>query len=465
MTYQGTRLSWTLDPLEALRRWPVDRRVLMPHSGRPDPKWSRYTLLAGADGAYRFRINEQGEGISEWVGEPGGCPGLGDNWTHRPLRDLQRVLADRASLWVGYLGYDLGRYIEKLPSKAADDRGWPCVQFQRCPGWLAHDNLTGDWYACGNWRNGPVDGMPDLPSLPIQPRRFHAETPVPLINQQAYERSVARALEYIAAGDIFQVNLTQRFTARCAGDPRKLYDALAQHSPAWYGAYLELTGASGSTDQPEPSRVMASTSPELFFALDAERNVITRPIKGTRPASMDPQELLASAKDEAELTMIVDLLRNDLGRVCDYGSVRVPEPRVIETHPTVHHTTATVTGRLHARMTLIDLIRAVMPGGSITGAPKVRAMQIIDELEPVRRGPYTGAIGYILGDTACFNIAIRTMLIETDAVGCGRVDYSVGGGIVAESTPGGEYRESLDKAVAMTTALAACGEQQTTRVV
>jgi len=218
---------------------------------------------------------------------------------------------------------------------------------------------------------------------------------------------------------------------------------------------MELSGCDGGGT---PGRAVVSTSPELFFRLDRDGAVTTRPIKGTRPASADPEELLGSAKDAAELTMIVDLLRNDLGRVCDYGSVRVPEARVLETHPTVHHTTATVTGKLHPSKTVSDLLKAVMPGGSITGAPKVRAMQIIDELEPVRRGPYTGAIGYIQGGTACFNIAIRSMLVESDEQGAGRVDFGVGGGIVADSTPADEYHETLHKASAMMTALKACRE-------
>lgn len=474
--FPGTNLPWTLSPLEALRRWPIGQRVVMLHSGRPEARWSRYTLLARADGAYRFVADEAGGtrgaggtggtggGRSEWVGDADSCPVQIDQFKHRPLHDLGQVLADRDALWVGYLGYDLGRYIEKLPSVAKDDRGWPIVQMQRCPGWLVHDNVTGQWRACGVWRDLKRGGVPDLPTLPVNEARFHADTPKPLIDRAAHERAIASAIEYIAAGDVFQVNLTQRFTAPCNGNPRALYDTLARQSPAWYGAYLELETSQNGENTQQPARTIACNSPELFFSLDEQRNVTTRPIKGTRPASADPRELLNSAKDHAELTMIVDLLRNDLGRVCAYGSVQVPEPRVIESHPTVHHTAATVTGKLHPSKTLIDLLRAVMPGGSITGAPKVRAMQIIDELEPVRRGPYTGAIGYIHRDTACFNIAIRTLLIENgtdDAFrGRGHVDYSVGGGIVADSTPAGEYQESLDKAQAMMRALAASQKPQ-----
>jgi len=476
MWHDGDPLDWQLSPAEALRRWPRDQSVLMLHSGRPDPKWSRYTFLTRPTGAYRYAIGPDGAGRSQWLGDPAGNPDVPASapdvsrrntpggWSHRPLKDLRRVLADRDSMWVGYLSYDLGRFIETLPDRARDDRHWPIVQMHRCPGWLIHDNQTHRWRACGDWRGRiqaetpgetPGAGVPDLPSLPEQPYCFHAEPAEPEVDRQTYEAKVAKALDYIAAGDVFQVNLTQRFTSSCTGDPRALYHKLAETSPAWYGAYMELLA-----DKNEPKRTIACTSPELFFSLDEDRNVVTRPIKGTRPADVDPRELLKSAKDAAELTMIVDLLRNDLGRVCAYGSVRVPEPRVIETHPTVHHTTATVTGTLHPSKTLIDLIRAVMPGGSITGAPKVRAMQIIDELEPVRRGPYTGAIGYIHDNTACFNVAIRTLLCETGSNGEGRVDYAVGGGVVADSTPHGEYQESLDKAAAMLNALNACGVRQ-----
>ncbi len=456
MPQEGTELDWNLDPLGAMRRWPADQPLLMLHSGRADARWSRYTLLTSPRGAYSFGVDEHDQGRSVWLGERSGCPVKMDAWVNQPMRDLGKVLTDREALWVGYLGYDVGRYIERLASRAVNDRDWPVVQMHRCPGWLVHDNLTGSWRACGLWCEGVSAGMPDLPNLSANTYRFDADRPQPLITREAYESAVARALEYIAAGDIFQVNLTQRFSAGCKGEHRGLYDALARRSPAWYGAYLELTGHNGEGGR----QAIACTSPELFFSLDNDRTVTTRPIKGTRPAHVDPEELLRSAKDTAELTMIVDLLRNDLGRVCDYGSMRVPEPRVIESHPTVHHTAATVTGKLHPSKSVIDLLKAVMPGGSITGAPKVRAMQIIDELEPVRRGPYTGAIGYIRGDTACFNIAIRSMLIQTDAQGAGRVDYGVGGGIVADSTPGSEYQETLDKAAAMNAALQTCTEAQ-----
>ncbi|MCK4602830.1 MAG: anthranilate synthase component I family protein, partial [Phycisphaerae bacterium] len=200
---------------------------------------------------------------------------------------------------------------------------------------------------------------------------------------------------------------------------------------------------------------VVSSSPELFLRLRGDR-VITRPIKGTRPRVGSPEadeaakaDLLASPKDNAELAMIIDLLRNDLGRVCSFGSVRVTEPCRLETHPTVFHLVGTVEGRLRDGVGPAELLRATFPGGSITGAPKIRAMEIIDELEPSARGVYTGCIGHVGADGACeWNIAIRTIVCDG-----GEAYVQVGGGIVADSSPDGEYDETLDKARAMLEAI------------
>jgi para-aminobenzoate synthetase component 1 len=193
-----------------------------------------------------------------------------------------------------------------------------------------------------------------------------------------------------------------------------------------------------------------SASPECFYEVRGNR-IVTRPIKGTRPRGATPEdderlreELRTSVKDRAELTMIVDLERNDLGRVCEYGSVRVTAPMEVETFAQVHHLVASIEGTLRPNASPIDVIRALFPGGSITGAPKIRAMQIIDELETNRRGVYTGAIGFISPNATSFNIAIRTILLEGD-----RVSYQVGGGIVADSDPLAEYEETLHKGAAI----------------
>ena len=239
------------------------------------------------------------------------------------------------------------------------------------------------------------------------------------------------------------MNLSQRFSLPLLEHPAALYARLRRQSPAWYGACLAYDDFA-----------ILSNSPELFLRVtprdDGSRRVVTRPIKGTRPRAegMD-RELLDSVKDGAELNMIVDLERNDLGRVCEIGSVRVTERRTVEAHPTVYHGVATVEGVLRDDVTFVDLLRAAFPGGSVTGAPKIRAMQIIEELEPVRRGPYCGAIGYLAADGSMeFNVAIRTMVVKG-----GLVHIPVGGGIVADSDPAAEYEETLVKARAMFDAL------------
>lgn len=325
--------------------------------------------------------------------------------------------------WVGYLGYDLGRWFERLPSRAADDLHLPLFTFVLGTGDAAHRE------------------DPPSPSLvPVSDPRVPATSN---FTKPAYLAAVQRAIDYIAAGDIFQVNLSQRFSAPCSLSPASLLDRLRQGGGAWYGALLDFG-----------SFAVVSNSPELFLRVaplpDGTRRVVTRPIKGTRPRSPGmAEELLRSEKDQAELNMIIDLERNDLGRVCRVGSVRVTEPRTIEPHPTVHHGVATVEGVLRDGVSLVDLLRATFPGGSITGAPKIRAMEIIDELEPTRRGPYCGAIGWIGPNGRLeLNVAIRTATLA-DSV----AHVPVGGGIVADSTPDLEYAETLVKARALFTAL------------
>jgi len=443
-----------VDPLELLGRLDASRRWLLLHSGRHHAQWASRSILGSPSGTYRFEMiaDEGGRvpvGRSRWSG-PAGILSP-EQFTNDPFDDLRRVLkaTPTGAQWIGYLSYDLGRFIERLPARAVDDRGWPLIQLELCENAWVHDTQGGSW-------QGGCEALEHLIAEPrgVEAGGFVASNLRSVFDPQAYERAVARTIDYIGAGDIFQANLAQRFTADFAGDfphaARALYQRMAEVSPAWFGAYLELAPDEGS----HVRRAIASISPELFLRLDEAGNVVTRPIKGTRPASVSAEVLRASAKDTAELNMIVDLLRNDLGRVCRFGSVRVPEARSIESHPTVHHGVATVTGRLRAEADVVDLLRATLPGGSITGAPKVRAMEIIDELEPVRRGPYCGVIGSLTAGTANLSIAIRTALIELDgATGKGRVDFSVGGGIVADSLPALERAETLDKAAAILRAL------------
>jgi aminodeoxychorismate synthase component I len=313
--------------------------------------------------------------------------------------------------WIGYLSYDFGRVFETLPAKAADDLNLPLFVFTYCR--PAADRPAGadaDYGASGEGLSSDF-------------------------TRGEYEAAVGRVMDFISAGDVFQVNLAQRFTAGLKRHPAEIYQRLVRESPAPFGAYL------GYEDF-----AVVSNSPELFFRVTPDRQIVTRPIKGTRPAQPGMEaELRDSVKDQAELNMIVDLERNDLGRICRVGSVRVAEARAIEAHPTVYHGVATIEGMLREEIGFVDLLGAMFPGGSVTGAPRIRAMEIIDELEPVRRGPYCGAIGYL--DSAGnmeFNVAIRTMIAKA-----GRIHIPVGGGIVADSDPAAEYEETLVKAEAM----------------
>ena len=261
---------------------------------------------------------------------------------------------------------------------------------------------------------------------------------------EAYKQAVAQARDYIIAGDIFQVNLSQRLETEIAIHPYELYRRLREINPAPFASYLNFSDV-----------VVVSASPERFLRVEGDL-VETRPIKGTRPRGKDDledekfsQELLNSEKDRAENVMIVDLERNDLGRVCRFGSVKVTELAILETFPTVFHLTSTVVGRLKPGLSRVDLLKAAFPGGSITGAPKVRAMEIIDELEPTRRSVYTGSIGYLsFHESLDLNIVIRTFLIKEN-----RAYFQVGGGIVYDSDPEAEYQETLDKARALIQAL------------
>jgi anthranilate/para-aminobenzoate synthase component I len=255
-----------------------------------------------------------------------------------------------------------------------------------------------------------------------------------------FESIVARAQDYITAGDIYQVNLAQKFSTEFDGNPYRLFEHLLARSPAPGGAFLDF----GDT------RVL-SASPELFLRIRG-RHVTTRPIKGTRPRSRDPVldaqlafELLTDPKELAELVMITDLERNDLGQICEYGSVAVTALASLEHFPQVHHLVSTVEGLLRPEVDALAAVRACIPGGSISGAPKKRAREIIAELEPCPRGIYTGLIGYFdaSGDAA-FSIAIRTMVQEGDTL-----HFSVGGGITAGSNPAREYEETLHKAAGM----------------
>jgi len=346
---------------------------------------------------------------------------------------------------IGYFGYDLARRLEKLPVLAVkeDSIADMAVGIYRWAVVVDHHQrqtvLAGQGLADQEWR----DVLARLqPRPPINsPRPFQVTGPIlSNLDKVAYGAGFQRIKHYLREGDCYQVNFAQRFSARCTGDPWPLYLALRHANPAPFSAYLNV-----------PDAQVLSSSPERFLKLEDGR-VETKPIKGTLPRKSDPVEdkrqiyrLKNSGKNRAENLMIVDLLRNDLGKTCLPGSVRAPKLFQVESYATVHHLVSTVTGALAAGHGALDLLRSCFPGGSITGAPKVRAMEIIEELEPHRRGVYCGAIGYIgFNGGMDTNIAIRTMQ-HTQGV----IRFWAGGGVVNDSTLDDEYQECFDKAAAM----------------
>ncbi len=360
---------------------------------------------------------------------------------------------------VGYFGYDLNRQIEKLPDIALDDQGIPDIYLGFYTEAVIIDHRDKRAYAVAYVTEGSRDSEPKavgrLNRLILKINKSTrlgsngengraADSLTSNFTRREYRRIINKAKEYIAKGDIFQVNLAQRFSADLKINHFTLYKRLRESNPAPFGAFLNYKNLS-----------ILSSSPERFMFVD-DRYVETRPIKGTRPRysdkikdSLSINELCASEKDAAEHTMIVDVLRNDLGRVCEFGSIAAPEFMVVESYKAVHHLVSTVIGKLRGGVGAVDLLRAGFPGGSITGAPKIRAMEIIEELEPHRRNIYTGAIGYISSNGKMdTSIAIRTIT----AVG-NKACLQVGGGIVADSNADAEYEETIDKARALFHAL------------
>ncbi|ANJ95516.1 aminodeoxychorismate synthase component 1 [Serratia plymuthica] len=337
---------------------------------------------------------------------------------------------------LGLFGYDLGRRVEKLPQWAQADIALPDMAIGIYDWALIADHhrqtLTllsyGDTEQRWQWLNAQ---RPQPQQAFALTSRWQAN-----MTRQQYGEKFQRIQHYLRSGDCYQINLAQRFSADYQGDEWQAFQQLNASNRAPFSAFLRL-----------PDNAVLSVSPERFLWLE-NRHIQTRPIKGTLPrlddADQDTQQaqrLAHSAKDRAENLMIVDLLRNDIGRVAEPGSVRVPELFVVEPFPAVHHLVSTITAILPERTAATELLRACFPGGSITGAPKVRAMEIIEELEPQRRNAYCGSIGYISAcGTMDTNITIRTLITEN-----GRIYCSAGGGIVADSQEQAEYQETFDK--------------------
>lgn len=465
--------------LRALRRWPD---LLLLDSARPGGSTGRYSFLT-AD-PFHFEIVPH----ADFAGADAVLlPGLE---MHDPLAGLQQQMKAFEAEFVadlppfqggaaGMLSYDLNRVWERLPIPRCDEFELPVLAIGVYDWVLAWDHeQRRAWIISqgfpeterdrrtdraakrmrkvisalssathGDSSGGLVEWTNSQNEIPELATQFAAPGPSGLtsnFSREGYLKTVGRAIEYIYAGDIFQVNLSQRLLYRAAENPLEIYMRLRECNPAPFAGYF----AHGDW-------VLASASPERFVHV-ARGIVETRPIKGTRRRRPGPEadlftrdELRESEKDQAENVMIVDLLRNDLSRVCVPGTVRVPELCRVETYETVQHLVSEIRGQLEPDRTAWDLFRAVFPGGSITGAPKVRSMQIIAELEPTARGPYCGSLFYVgYNGHADSNILIRTFIIRHGWIQC-----PVGGGIIAQSDPAAEYEETLIKAEGMLRAL------------
>jgi para-aminobenzoate synthetase component 1 len=467
-------LTPTPDPWEVARRLAHLPFFLFLDSAAADSPHSRYSFLTADPFA---RLVVRGQRI---IKRPPDCLASLDpfailadclaRFRTAPLEGLPPFQGGAA----GLIGYELGRHLEILPRARWDDFHLPDLVLGFYDWVIAFDHQAGRaWLISSGFPEGDGPARIARAARRLQQVRRACKSAVPTqlafgghaladgdlcpqfpvpgldaissnFERSGYLATVARAIEYIHAGDCFQVNLAQRLLTRAAQTPLALYEKLRQRNAAPFAGYFQTGGMA-----------IASASPERFVRVD-QGEVEARPIKGTRPCGVTPaedeaqrRELLTSAKDRAENVMIVDLLRNDLGRVCEYGSVRVPAVCELETYRFVHHLVSQVRGRMRANRGPVDLLRAAFPGGSVTGAPKIRAMQIIAELEPTIRGPYCGSLGYV-----GFNGNMDTsILIRTFTVAGGWVQFPVGGGIVADSVPEREYEETLHKAKGMLRAL------------
>jgi para-aminobenzoate synthetase component 1 len=360
--------------------------------------------------------------------------------------------------WIGYFGYELGRYIEKLPETAIDDLKMPLIRLCFYDKVICYDHKEQVFWLIslelGDDMEDSQEKLASLERLLIKAESNSVSEP-PLVeiedidfsniccnmDKGYYLNSVGKIKRYIYDGQVYQVNFSQRFESEYKGRAIDLFHWQNCFNPSGYAAYID-----------GGDFAIVSVSPEMFITI-RDGVISTKPIKGTRARVKEDHisnarnfdELVKSEKEQAELNMIVDLERNDLARICKPGTRRVVQPRTIESYPTVFHAAATVAGELKDRVTFCDVLKAMFPGGSITGAPKISSMKIIDEMEPTARGVYTGSIGFISIDgSVCLNIAIRTVIITG-----GKAYVQTGGGIVADSAPEAEWQETLTKARAL----------------
>ena len=442
------RLDPARTPIEALSLFAGLPHLSLLESAATAHPLSRFSYLTG-------------DPVTTITADAGAWPAARDRIraTFLPDVDIVPGLPPFQGGWIGWFGYELGGAFDEIAPHTNKPLAIPDVALGLHDWVIAWDHARNECWlissgadasgACSAARGqaraeSVLDRWRETSGSRTQSpgTRPERDAIVADFTTERYEAAVQRVIDYVLAGDIFQANLAQRFVLPYAGDPQRLYRDLTRRSPAPMAAFLQHDGIT-----------VASASPEQFLRLKAANGAVeTRPIKGTRPRDADLRrdtalaaELQASEKDRAENVMIVDLLRNDLSRVCRAGSVHAPVLCALESHPTVHHLVSTVVGTLATGQDALDLLAATFPGGSITGAPKLRAMEIIRELEPVARGVYSGAIGWIgLDGSMELSIAIRTITMAN-----GIASFHAGGGITALSVPAEEYRESLDKAEAM----------------
>jgi anthranilate synthase component 1 len=456
-----------LTPVSAFRKIDDGDRAFLFESVVGGERIGRYSFL----GAGPFRVFEAAGTATRTRDEAG-------TWTTADAADPLKLLEDQIAAFraphlpglprfcggaVGYAGYDTVRYVERLPNAPPDDRGLPDLSFAFFDRMVIFDHVAKTILVVAHARGGSRDAYAaacravdelveklsrpggELPLTDINPT---APTTNPRVTsnmtREQYEAAVETAREYIHAGDAFQVVLSQRFRAETTADPFDIYRALRVVNPS---PFMFFVRAGGCT--------LVGASPEIMCRVDAGE-ITNRPLAGTRPRGATPDEdralaaeLVADPKERAEHIMLVDLARNDVGRVAAIGSVKISDLLAVERYSHVMHLSSTVTGRLRDGLTAFDALRASLPAGTLSGAPKVRAMEIIDELEPHRRGPYGGAVGYVdFSGNMDTCIALRTMVIRGTTC-----DVQAGAGLVADSVPAAEYQETVNKAMSLLRAL------------
>jgi para-aminobenzoate synthetase component 1 len=359
--------------------------------------------------------------------------------------------------WIGYFSYELGRYIEKLPETTIDDLKMPLIRLCFYDRIICYDHTKETcWLIALQLPNDietPTEKLSALERLLNESQNIIVKRPKPAdletidfsqircnMDKDYYFRAIEKIKCYIYDGDVYQINFSQRFECDYDAPPIELFHWQNHFNPSPYSAYIDAGDF-----------YIVSASPEMFITI-TDGIISTKPIKGTRPRinktfvdARNFNELINSEKEQAELNMIIDLERNDVARICKHGTRKVVQPRTIESYPTVFHAVATVAGQLKKEITFCACLKAMFPGGSITGAPKIRSMEIIDETEPTARGVYTGSIGFLSIDgSICLNIAIRTIIIKDNMAFA-----QTGGGIVADSDPQAEWAETITKARAL----------------